>query len=421
MKVAIEIHLFVAVLVFDRTVAFVITRTTKVSTSVQQVQNSYFDSDTNVRLGGGTGVREEKNSRRSGTKTVDDRVLMNEYQSAPMVPFQQQQQQQQQQQVQQQERQTNRGQSRPAAPIPRSAGEYYSRAEEQQQRQQPFSASRSSSARETGPSSYRPQAQWWETSSNPHGMMSTDPVAGVEVQGNARTMFNTSYRHDTGRQQVYLTTEGRPLEADVELYEGPNNTPTRLRVYSEDGQLRPFRTTIASPNARGNGLSVRNVGPLEFPISASVRNNNAYDGDSIGYNQQHGSIMDNNDIWNSSDGSARRGTQPRQTTAMPTTTERKTVQGGSLKTFTIPESVAAVQVVIVTDGMPMYANVELWGCGGHVKQVAQIYNDNGSSRPFTAVVDTPGGGPNTICVRNTGPMAYPIKVSIEPLYHEDNY
>jgi hypothetical protein len=419
MKVGIEIHVLAAVLAFDRTVAFVISRTTRVSSSVQQLRSSYFDSDTNVRLGGGSGVREEKNSRR-GTQTVDDRVLMNEYQSAPMVPFQQQQQlQQEQQQGQQQERQTNRGPSSAAAPIPRSAGEYYSRSEEQQQqRQQTFSPSRSSPARETGRSSYRPQPQWWETPSSPHGMMSNDP-AGVEVQGNARTMFNTSYRHDTGRQQVYLTTEGRPLEADVELYEGPNNAPTRLRVYSEDGQLRPFRTTIASPNARGNGLSVRNVGPLEFPMSALVRNNNAYGGGN-GHHQQHGSIMDNNDIRNSSAGSTRRGRQPRPT-AMPTTaTERKTVQGGSLKTFTIPESVAAVQVVIVTDGMPMYANVELWGCGGHVKQVAQIYNDNGSARPFTAIVDTPGG-PNTICVRNTGPLAYPIKVTVEPLCHEDNY
>lgn len=50
----------------------------------------------------------------------------------------------------------------------------------------------------------------------------------------------------------------------------------------------------------------------------------------------------------------------------------------------------------------------------HIKQVAEIYNDNGQTRPFAAIVDTPGGS-NTIAIYNEGPMEYPIRVVVEPI------
>jgi hypothetical protein len=384
----VAMHLLVAVLVCDCASAFAFairTRTGNSSTS-HQLQSSNYNNDgnNNVRVG----VVQE-NFR------INDGILMDEYQPAPIVPFAQQQQ--------------------PRTP---ANDYYYSRAEEQQQPQQ--------SARERRVS-FRPQQQkqWWETTSS-----STATSEGLqEIQGDGRTMFNTPYQHNSGRQQVYLTTEGRPLDASVELYEGPNNTPTRLRVYSEDGRLRPFRTTVASaPGAhhyRGNGVSVRNDGPLAFPVMASVQNTRQQQHHHqqqrsaiTTRNNNHNSIVDNNSMMGGSGYYARQQQQQYQQQQQRSTapkTERKTVQGGSLKTFTIPESVPAVQVVIVTDGMPMYANVELWGCGGHVKQVAEIYNDDGYSRPFSAIVETPGGQ-NTICVKNTGPMAYPVRVSIEPYY-----
>jgi hypothetical protein len=387
----VAMHLLVAVLACDCASAFAFairTRTGTSSTSHHQLQSSNYNNNdgNNVRVG----VVQE-NFR------INDGILMDEYQPAPIVPFGQQQQR-------------------------TAASDYYSRAAEEQQQ----------SARERGVS-YRPQQQkqWWETSSS-----SVYPGEGLqEIQGDGRTMFNTPYQHNSGRQQVYLTTEGRPLDASVELYEGPNNTPTRLRVYSEDGRLRPFRTTVASApgphHHRGNGVSVRNDGPLAFPVMASVQNTQQQHQQqhrsaitTTRNNNNHNSIVDNNSIVGGSGYYARQQQQQQQyqqqqqqqqQRSTAPTTERKTVQGGSLKTFTIPESVPAVQVVIVTDGMPMYANVELWGCGGHIKQVAEIYNDDGYSRPFSAIVETPGGQ-NTICVKNTGPMAYPVRVSIEPYY-----
>jgi hypothetical protein len=98
----------------------------------------------------------------------------------------------------------------------------------------------------------------------------------------------------------------------------------------------------------------------------------------------------------------------------------RTIQGQALKTWPFPHDVSSVEVTIVTDGRPMKASVELWGANGHVKTVAEIYNNDGSTRPFSTLVRTPGAA-NTICVRNTGPIEFPIQVSCEPDSFQDEY
>ena len=69
--------------------------------------------------------------------------------------------------------------------------------------------------------------------------------------------------------QVVLSTEGRPLDADIELWHGPDNTPCKMRVYVENGQLRPFSAVIETPRGP-NTVAIRNIGQVEFPIAADV-------------------------------------------------------------------------------------------------------------------------------------------------------
>merc|ERR1719506_2591002 len=92
--------------------------------------------------------------------------------------------------------------------------------------------------------------------------------SAILVQGGSLRTW--SYRSPAIEQvQVVLSTEGRPLDADIELWHGPDNTPCKMRVYVENGQLRPFSAVVETPRGP-NTIAVRNIGQIEFPIAANV-------------------------------------------------------------------------------------------------------------------------------------------------------
>lgn len=225
----------------------------------------------------------------------------------------------------------------------------------------------------------------------------------ARIQGGSRQ----TYAHSP---QTYVTTDGRPLHVEMEVYNGPNDSPTRVKMYSEDGRQRPMNVLTNNNFGGGYGggfVSVRNVGSMEFPMDVGVGSSNGYGGYD---NRMGGAPMMN--PWGQND--MRPNFSSPNGFIAPSTARGETVQGGALKTFSLPYSVNAVQVTITSDGLPVNAKVELWGTSSHIKQLAEVYNDNGQTRPFAAIIDVPGGE-NTIAVRNTGPMEYPIRVVVEPV------
>ena len=74
----------------------------------------------------------------------------------------------------------------------------------------------------------------------------------ITVQGGSLVTWSYQSRA-VDQVQVEITTEGRPLDADIELWNGPENIPNKIRVYVEDGQQRPFtapRSTSSRPSER---------------------------------------------------------------------------------------------------------------------------------------------------------------------------
>ncbi|KAL7542186.1 hypothetical protein ACHAXR_011585 [Thalassiosira sp. AJA248-18] len=252
-----------------------------------------------------------------------------------------------------------------------------------------------------GDPSMQPRQAWWEST----------PDTSGRIQGGSRHTYDAPVGRDASH--VFMESDGRPLDVEFELWDGPNNTPTRMKVYSEDGRMRPINAMVENPRGgsqggsmRGNTLSVKNTGPMEFPINAGVS--------SIGDQMMSPSGVRGGGLA----GSEGAYTSERDVNGFnrpsPSTSRGETVQGGALRTFPLDYSVEAVQVTITTEGMPMNAKVELWGTSSHIKQLAEIYNDNGQTRPFAAIIDVPGGS-NTVAVYNTGPMEYPIRVVVEPI------
>jgi len=195
------------------------------------------------------------------------------------------------------------------------------------------------------------------------------------VQGGSLRTW--SYRSPKVEQvQVVLSTEGRPLDADIELWNGPDNTPCKIRVYVENGQLRPFSAVIETPRGP-NTIAIRNIGQIEFPIAADVI---AQDVD--------------------------------QPTA-ECSASGMTIQGGALRTYPFDPTVDSVQVLLRTDGRPLNARIELLQGPNNNKQVIELYTEDGCDRPFFAVVETPGSG-NVVRIVNTAPVEFPMVASVVP-------
>ena len=209
----------------------------------------------------------------------------------------------------------------------------------------------------------------------PPPIMQMSTSTSTLLQGNSLRTW--SYRSPAIEQvQVKLSSEGRPLDADIELWHGPNNTPCKMRVYVENGKVRPFNAIIETPRGP-NTIAIRNIGQIEFPIIASVTEQNI-DGPT------HECISG-----------------------------KHTIQGGALRTYTFDALVDSVQLLIDTDGRPLNARIELLQGPNNNKQVIELYTEDGCDRPFFTTIETPGSG-NVVRVVNTAPVEFPMSVSVVP-------
>lgn len=182
------------------------------------------------------------------------------------------------------------------------------------------------------------------------------------------------------RVQIVMRTDGRPLDANLELWQGPDNTPYKMRIYVEDGMSRTFSAVVETPRDEQNTISIRNTAQLEFPLVAGVVSEDVRGGPPLG---------------------------DRQVSERP-----QTIQGGALRTYPFNPNVESVQVLLTTDGRPLNARIELLQGPNNIKQVMEVYTEDGLERPFYAVVETPGTG-NVVRVVNTASMEFPMTSAVE--------
>jgi hypothetical protein len=149
-----------------------------------------------------------------------------------------------------------------------------------------------------------------------------------------------------------------------------------MRVYVENGQLRPFCATIETPRGP-NTVAIRNIGQIEFPIAANV-------------------IADQVD-----------------NPSVECIAASATIQGGALRTYPFDPTVDSIEVLLKTDGRPLNARIELLQGPNNNKQVIELYTEDGLDRPFFCILETPGSG-NVVRIVNTAPVEFPMTAGVVP-------
>ena len=201
------------------------------------------------------------------------------------------------------------------------------------------------------------------------------------VQGSSLRTWSCSSLVE--RVQVLMKTDGRPCNANIELWQGPDNTPHKVDVYLEDGLERPFSAVIETPR-ESNAICIRNTATIEYPLFAVVEADN--------------------------DNSEGLGALQDKLLEMGTS---RVIQGGSIHTFPFEHKVASVQVMLKTDGRPLNARIELMQGPNNNKQVMEIYTEDGMERPFFVVMESPGAG-NVVRLINTGTIEFPLIAYVAP-------
>lgn len=207
----------------------------------------------------------------------------------------------------------------------------------------------------------------------------------ADVQGGSLRTWSFADQHKIDMIQVHMKTDGRPMNANVELWQGPDNVPQKVAVYVEDGRARPFRCFFATPYS-GNSISIRNTNTLEYPLQAIL------EGGKVGMDDP----------------------ETKEKMERIQTSKPKICQGGATITERFNPEVQSVQVFLQSEGRPMECRIELIQGPNNVKQVMEVYTEEGSIRPFYAIIETPGYGTGVVRIINSSTMEFPFTATVQP-------
>jgi hypothetical protein len=180
------------------------------------------------------------------------------------------------------------------------------------------------------------------------------------------------------RVQLAVTSEGRPVDAEIQLWIGPDWTPFMMKAYSEDGKLRPIQTLVGTRNKEAM-IEVRNVGSSEFPFKAAA-------------NYAKGTMA----------------TLPKE---IPANTQGERVDGGALKSYPLDPSAQQLEVVLNTDGRQLNAKIEILDGPNNPKQTFEVFTNNGELNSLVVCFNTPDAG-NTVRVVNLATLEFPCWVHL---------
>ncbi len=96
------------------------------------------------------------------------------------------------------------------------------------------------------------------------------------------------------------------------------------------------------------------------------------------------------------------------------TTTSKTIQGGSLRTWSmeVPEVDHAQVLLKNFDGNPLHAQIDVWDGPDRAPMKLAVYCSNTVENPFSCIIPTPGISKQSIGIKNAGPLEFPIEAVV---------
>merc|ERR1719487_1638862 len=212
------------------------------------------------------------------------------------------------------------------------------------------------------------------------GEITPDGSLAQRVEGKSRKTwkFNDLSKD---RVQCAVNSEGRPVDADIDLWIGPDWTPFKLKAYTEDGKARPIQTLVGTRN-KSAMIEVMNVGEYEFPFKAA--SNYA------------------------------KGTMATAPSTIAATTEGERVDGGALRSYPVSESAEMMEVVLKTDGRQLNARIEVLNAPNNPKQTFEVFTNNGELNALCVCFNTPDAG-NTVRIVNLAPVEFPCYIHLNEM------
>ena len=183
------------------------------------------------------------------------------------------------------------------------------------------------------------------------------------------------------RVQVAVTTEGRPIHSDVQLWIGPDWTPFSLKTYSQDGKARPVHTLIGTRN-KAAMIEVKNIGEYEFPIKAAAN----YASDAMAALPQE----------------------------IPASNPGERVDGGALRSFPLEPSTQQLEVVLRTEGKQLNARIELLNAPNNPKQTYEVFTNNGELNSLCVCFEVPDEG-STVRIVNQATVEFPCYAHLKEI------
>lgn len=201
-----------------------------------------------------------------------------------------------------------------------------------------------------------------------------------KIQGSSLKTYSFQ-NPNVERVQVVVKSDGQNnMNASIDLWQGPNNSPVKISSYSDDGHHRPFNVVVETPRSPAT-IAIRNTAQLEFPLEAYV----VADAPENGYPVSKPELRE----------------EPVQ------------IQGGAVQTFEFDPYVDSVQVYVETDGRPLNCRIEMMQGPSNNKQVIEMFTEEGLFMPLYFILETPGTG-NVVRILNTATTEFPLTASVEP-------